>query len=299
MDKTHLALLSAKKLLEQKKTPTPPNPATALALQPLKLPSHLTLEPSIPPPTPLSPNPAPPPPLPPLTPPNPATLPTSQLACSAQGYVDVDDTAVRVLAAYSLATFTPLALATTSQLLGFLAVAVLYLELTFLLQPFLAAANWTRDSGLLNITVMSAAFTALMLASRLPPVRRCGWWCGRLAVFTPGLTTFGAVLLGLAGLLYSSTFFAGAGYKALQLVLLNLAFLAGSLALLLGGALLSIPAYFNTGSTYLFLWLVLKLGEAVQPAGEWPVILVVSAAMCGAAAFLHSRPQWIVTLLSW
>ena len=65
------------------------------------------------------------------------------------------------------------------------------------------------------------------------------------------------------------------------------------------GAWLGLPSLFNTGTTFLCLYLSEKSVEVViRSKLFWVGVLGASCGMCGAAWWLHEHPDWILSMLT-
>jgi len=185
----------------------------------------------------------------------------------------------------------PLALVHGSSLIGFFAVAAIYLACGFVMGPFLGGfyVGFRSFDAVMRCMLVSASFVVTFAA--LSITHSVG---STVAPFALGARVLGNVGYFLALLLCSSEWRSrrvGLGYGASNgLMLLSLVIAA------LVGSIFALPSYTNTAATFFVLWIMEKELEAKWGAAGIAILFANFVALYFIAHHLHTHPETITSI---
>eukprot|EP00239_Pterosperma_sp_CCMP1384_P005509 CAMPEP_0197845808 /NCGR_PEP_ID=MMETSP1438-20131217/2680_1 /TAXON_ID=1461541 /ORGANISM="Pterosperma sp., Strain CCMP1384" /LENGTH=475 /DNA_ID=CAMNT_0043457237 /DNA_START=515 /DNA_END=1942 /DNA_ORIENTATION=- len=184
-----------------------------------------------------------------------------------------------IVSTWALSYLSPLAVAYESQLMGFMAVAACYSALGFGVAPIAGGfvVGWDSQDQLVN-----SALASMWTLTGFFAIQSSGLDSKWIKPFKSGASVFGGIVLGLAGLIWSS------GLDPVR----NGVFFGGAVLTTFYGAYLKATGLQNTGITFFVLWAIEKCWElSFDSVGPYPLILGTSVALYQATLFLRTRPD--------
>lgn len=197
---------------------------------------------------------------------------------------------------FCLITFTLLASAHRSPLLGFFAASSLFSLLGFLVFPVCLNLDAEEDWTTLHLLCASGVITVFMLllgiAKNLRPVGgRLGKFISNVdflvSPYRIGLSCFGCLALLSSGLYWVRDDDQSGFYFELNALYIFL-----DLLLIGAGTLLGDDSFRNSGATFFVIWVFAKIFEQFN-ISMWVVYLAMSVLLVAAAHFLKTNRCWL------